>query len=144
MQGQVKPPFSTVRGGFIALTVSDLDATADWYCRKLGLRVVKKHVIRPDNKAAVTVLQGNGLAVELIWFADAIPLSNVDAQLTGAQQVHGILKSGVFVDDLDRTFEVLKSRNVSFAFDIFHDKSMECRMFAIRDNNGNIIQFLGE
>jgi len=144
MQAEVKPPFTAVRGGFIALTVSDLNAAANWYCQKLGLRVVKKHVMRPDNKAAVTVLQGNGLAVELIWFADAVPLSKIDAQLIGAQQIHGILKSGVFVDDLDVAFEALKSRKVSFAFEIFHDKSMGCRMFAIRDNNGNILQFLGK
>ena len=139
-----KLPFKTVNGGFVAITVPDLDTAAQWYVEKLGLTILKNHAMRPDNKAAVTVLQGNGLAVELIWLADAAPLSKVAPQLKGAQDVHGILKSGVFVDDLDATLKELKARNVTMAFETFYDKSMDCRMFAIRDNNGNILQFFGK
>jgi hypothetical protein len=84
------------------------------------------------------------LVVELIWLADAVPLSKVDARLTGPQQIHGILKSGIFIDDMDAALTELKSRNVTFAFEIFYEKSMDCRMFAIRDNNGNILQFFGK
>ena len=131
-------------GGFVAITVPDLDAAAKWYVEKLGLKIVKDHAMRPDKKAAVTILQGSGFSVELIWLADASPLSKVAPQLKGPQEIHGILKSGIFVDDLDATLKELKSRNVTFAFETFYDKSMDCRMFAIRDNNGNILQFFGK
>jgi catechol 2,3-dioxygenase-like lactoylglutathione lyase family enzyme len=139
-----KPPFNSVHGGFVAITVPDLDAAAKWYVEKLGLKIVKDHAMRPDKKAAVTILQGSGFSVELIWLADASPLSKVAPQLKGPQEIHGILKSGIFVDDLDATLKELKSRNVTFAFETFYDKSMDCRMFAIRDNNGNILQFFGK
>jgi catechol 2,3-dioxygenase-like lactoylglutathione lyase family enzyme len=143
-QAQAKPPFKSVNGGFVAITVPDLDASAKWYVEKLGLKVVKNHAMRPDGKAAVTILQGNGFSVELIWLADASPLSKVAPQVKGPQEIHGILKSGIFVDDLDAALKELKSRNVTMAFDTFYDKSMDCRMFAIRDNNGNILQFFGK
>jgi len=138
-----KPPFKAT-GGFVAITVPNLDESAKWYVEKLGLKIVKNHAMRPDNKAAVTILEGNGFAVELIWLADAVPLSKAAPELKGPQDVHGILKSGVFVDDLDSVLKDLKSRNVTFAFELFYDKSMDCRMFAIRDNNGNILQFFGK
>jgi catechol 2,3-dioxygenase-like lactoylglutathione lyase family enzyme len=139
-----KPVFRTVKGAFVAVTVPDLDVAAKWYVEKFGLRIVKNHAMRADNKAAVTVLQGNGFTVELIWLADAMPLSNVAPQLKGLQDIQGILKAGVFIDDLDAAHEELKSRDVNMAFEILYEKSMDCRMFAIRDNNGNILQFFGE
>ncbi len=143
MSSDAKPVFKA-SGGFVAITVPDLDASAKWYVEKLGLKIVKNHAMRPDNKAAVTVLQGNGFAVELIWLADAVPLAKAAPQLKGPQDIQGILKSGIFVDDLDATLKELKSRSVTLAFDTFYDKSMDCRMFAIRDNNGNILQFFGK
>ena len=143
MRGEVKATFNAVHGGFFALTVPNLAAAATWYVEKLGLTIVKNQAMRPDNKAGVTVLQGNGLAVELIWFADGVPLSKVDSSLS-APQIHGILKSGIFVDNLDATLNELKSRNVAVVFETFYDKSMDCRMFGIRDNNGNILQFFGD
>ena len=142
-ESAAKPPFKAT-GGFVAITVPNLDESAKWYVDNLGLKIVKNHAMRPDNRAAVTILQGNGFAVELIWLADAVPLSKAAPQTKGPQDVHGILKSGIFVDDLDATLKDLKSRNVTFAFEPFYDKSMDCRMFAIRDNNGNILQFFGK
>lgn len=137
-------PLFKANGGFVAITVPDLDASAHWYVEKLGLKIVKKHAMRADNKAAVTILEGNGFAVELIWLAEAVPLAKVAPQAKGPQDVYGILKSGIFVDDLDAARKELKLRNVTMAFDTFYDKSMDCRTFAIRDNNGNILQFFGK
>ena len=138
----VKPPFNAVNGGFVAMSVPDLDASSNWYVEKLGLKIVK-HATSADKKSAVTILQGNGFSVELIWLADAVSLSKIAPELKGSHQVHGIFKSGIFVDDLDSAWQELKSRHVTMAFEPFFDASMQCRMFAIRDNNGNILQFFG-
>lgn len=138
-----RPPFSAVNGGFLAVVVPDLDASAKWYVEKLGLTIVKNSM-RPDKKAAVTVLQGNGFSVELIWIAGAMPLSQAAPEAKGSRDIYGILKSGIFVDDLDLAARQLKSRDVTIAFEKFYDKSMDCHMFAIRDNNGNLIQFFGK
>lgn len=137
------PVFRAATGGFIALVVPDLNEAAQWYAQKLGLRIVK-NTTRPDGKAAVTILQANGFTVELLWLVDAMPLLHVASQLNGPQDIHGILKAGIFVDDLDATHAALQLREVHMAFEIFFDLSMDCRMFAIRDNNGNILQFFGK
>lgn len=139
-----KPVFKAVNGAFVAITVPDLDTAAKWYVETLGLSVVKNHSMRPDQKAGVTVLQGNGLAVELIWLAGSAPLSKIAPQLKGPQDIYGILKAGIFVEDLDATLKELKARHVTMAFETFYDQDMNCRMFAIRDNNGNILQFFGK
>jgi catechol 2,3-dioxygenase-like lactoylglutathione lyase family enzyme len=141
---EVSRPVFKAHGAFVAITVPDIDVASKWYAEKLGLKIVKDHSMRPDNKAAVTVLQGNGFAVELIWLDGSAPLSKVAPQVKGPQEIYGILKSGIYVDDLDATLKELKSRNVTMAFETFYDKSMDCRMFAIRDNNGNILQFFGK
>jgi catechol 2,3-dioxygenase-like lactoylglutathione lyase family enzyme len=138
----MNPPFNVVNGGFVAISVPDLDASANWYMEKLGLKRVK-HAISADKKSAVTILQGNGLSVELICLAEAASLSKIAPALKGSHQVYGIFKVGVFVDDFDAALRELKSRQITFAFEPFFDGSMQCRMFAIRDNNGNILQFFG-
>ena len=135
-------PFTAVSGGFVAISVPDLETSEAWYTEKLALKVVK-HAISSDRKSAVTILQGNGLCVELVGLADAVSLSKI-APGKGSHQVHGIFKAGIFVDDLDSVLKYLKSRNVTMAFEPFFDASMQCRMFAIRDNNSNILQFFGK
>lgn len=136
-------PFTSVTGSFLAISVPDLRASANWYSENLGLSVVKQ-ATSPDRKATVTILQGNGLSVELVWFADAVSLSTIAPEMKGTHQVHGIFKAGIFVDDLDSILDHLKSRDVIMAFEPFFDASMQCRMFAVRDNNGNILQFFGK
>ena len=135
-------PFKTVHGGFVAISVPDLEASANWYAKNLGLQVVK-HALSPDKTRAVSVLAGNGLTVELVWFADAVSLSKAVPELKGSHELHGIFKAGIFVDDLDAAWRELQSREVTVAFEPFFEPTMQCRMFAIRDNNGNILQFFG-
>lgn len=132
-----------MNGGFVALSVADLDASAKWYREKLGLKLVKR-AESPDRSRALAILQGNGFAVELIWLKQAVAPTTVAPELTGTHELHGIFKSGMFVDDLDATLQQLKEGGVTLAFDPFYDASMDCRMFAIRDNNGNILQFFGK
>lgn len=135
-------PFHSATGAFVAISVQDLDSSTCWYAEKLGLNVLKRATAK-DKSAAVSVLQGTGIIVELVWFASPVPLSKIAPELNGNHEVHGIFKSGLCVSDLDSTYEQLKSRGVTIAFEPFFDTSMQCRMFAIRDNGGNILQFFG-
>ena len=73
-----------------------------------------------------------------------MPLPKIAPELMGSHQVFGIFKSGIFVDDLDAALKQLKAKNVIIAFEPFFDASMECRMFAIRDSNANLLQFFGK
>ena len=139
-----KAPVTAVQGGYIALSVADLDASAKWYTDTFDLAIAKNHSQSPDKKSTATILSGHGLIVELIQHADAMPLRQAAPSLSRSFQIHGIFKSGVVVDDLDATFKELTARKVEMAFPIFTDEALAVRTFAIRDNSGNLIQFFGK
>src|SRR3954454_18266210 len=81
------PAIQTV-GGFIALSVSDIKASTQWYAEKLGLKVMEQHPRTAEQKAAVAILEGPGLIVELIEHADAVPLAKAAPGIKGAIFVH--------------------------------------------------------
>src|SRR6185295_7512551 len=74
-------------GAFFALSVADVNASATWYSETLGLKVV----MQPPKQdgAAVIVLEGGGLIVELIQHDDAVPLSKAAPGVKSHILVHG-------------------------------------------------------
>jgi len=129
-------PVFTGAGAFFALSVADLKASAQWYSDKLGLNVIMQ--TPKQDKAAVTILEGGGLIVELIQHDDAAR-SGKDSPL-----VHGIFKAGLIVDDFDRTVTALKARNVEIAFGPFPKRADQRANVIVKDNAGNLIQFFGK
>ena len=129
-------------GVFFALSVADINASAEWYSEKLGLKIV----MQPPkaNEVTVIVLEGGGLIVELIQHDDALPLSEVAPTITDKLLLHGIVKAGVIVEDFDKTVAILKERNVLIAFGPFPATSDQRANVIIQDNEGNLIQFFGK
>ncbi|HKE31186.1 MAG TPA: VOC family protein, partial [Candidatus Angelobacter sp.] len=128
-------------GAFFALYVADIEASTRWYSEKLGLKIVMQDPRR--DKAAVTVLEGGGLIVELIQHDDAVPLSKAG----GAKDnplVHGMFKAGVIVDDFDKALAMIKARNIPIAFGPFPARLNQRANAIIRDNAGNLIQVFGK
>ena len=134
------PPF-TATGAFIALSVPDVAASARWYREKLGLRVI----LEPPKagEATAVILEGNGLLVELIQHDAAKPLGTVAPGIRGNVYVHGYFKAGLIVDDFDRTIAALKSRGIEIAFGPYPKSATQRANAIIRDNAGNLIQFVG-
>src|SRR5574341_2119541 len=107
------PPLAAT-GAFFALSVADLDASTRWYVETLGLKVVLR-TPRQD-KAAVVVLEGRGLIVELIQHDDAVPLGRAAPGVKDHMLVHGLVKAGVVVEDFNGLVASLRSRAVRMAF----------------------------
>jgi catechol 2,3-dioxygenase-like lactoylglutathione lyase family enzyme len=93
-------------GAFFGVSVPDLEASARWYEEKLGLKVVMR--APKANGSAATVLEGDGLIVELIQRDGARPWNAVSTE-TNRTLVHGLFKTGVIVADFDRTLAMLRS-----------------------------------
>ena len=120
-------------GGFFALSVADLDASARWYTEKLGMTVVRQ--MPNAGTSDVTLLAGGGLIVELVH-------DNAARSAAGdAGQAHGIFKAGVIVDSLGKTIALLRSRGIEIAFGPFPARPDALANCIIRDNAGNLIQF---
>jgi catechol 2,3-dioxygenase-like lactoylglutathione lyase family enzyme len=141
-ESRPEPPFAAAAGAFFALSVADLQASAKWYSETLGLKVVMEAPKR--DKAAVTVLEGRGLIVELIQHDDALPLSKAAPAVRGNLFVHGLFKAGVVVEDFEQTVAELRARGVEIAFGPFPAREGQRANVIVRDNAGNLIQFFGK
>lgn len=135
-------PAIAATGAFFALSVADIDASVKWYSEKLGLKVVMQAPKR--DHAAVTVLEGGGLIVELIQHDDAVPLGKAAPAVKGNLFVHGMFKAGVIVDDFEKTLAMLKARGVEFFIGPFPARANQRANVIIKDNAGNLIQFFGK
>jgi catechol 2,3-dioxygenase-like lactoylglutathione lyase family enzyme len=133
-QPEVNPGF-TAQGAFVAIVVTDLDASMRWYESNLGLHLVKRGK-SPRLPAETAVLGGHNLFVELIHH-DGKPLPRLDNEAA----VPRLIKAGVIVGqkDFDAVAASLQKRGVDTG--IFEDKEMGVRSFLFKDNDGNLIQF---
>jgi catechol 2,3-dioxygenase-like lactoylglutathione lyase family enzyme len=129
------PALGDVRGAFVALSVADLAASKRWYVEKLGLQPTME--LPPTNGAAVVVLEGGGLTVELIRLDSAVKPTR------SPETVHGIFKAGVVVDSLDAVLATLRARGVEIAFGPYPARGGQRANAIIRDNGGNLIQLFG-
>lgn len=130
-------------GAFFALSVADVDSSAEWYSEKLGLEVVME-VPEGNGQPGVVVLEGGGLIVELIEHAQARSLSSLEPAMNEAQLVHGIFKVGIVVEDFEETMARLRERGVEIAYGPFSEREDQRANVLIRDNAGNLIQIFGE
>lgn len=130
-------PFRSAIGGFVALSVPDLEASAKWYEAKLGLHRVME-VPRSGTLAGVIALEGDGLLVELIQLDDARPAGVERSELR-----HGIAKAGILVRDFDATIAVLRARGITFVSGPYPARPGMRANASFRDNNGNYLQVLG-
>ena len=128
-------PTFTAQGAFVAIVVTDLDASLRWYESNLGLHLLKRGK-SPRLPAETVVLGGHNLFVELIHH-DGKQLPRVDNEAS----VPRLLKAGVIVGqkDFDAVATYLQKRGIDAG--MFEDKEMEVRSFSFRDNDGNLIQF---
>jgi len=137
--GQDSPaPWRFTSPSFVAVSVSDLEASVEWYGRILGLEVVRSLDL-PDASVRARLLRGGDVIVELIAHDDPIA---VDPDLAGEPPFRflGLLKSGLFVDDLEAFHAWLVSEDVDADGTIGHDEALGHATFIFRDPDGNILQ----
>ncbi len=96
----------------------------------------------PANGISVALLKGQGLTVELIHQDTGVSLQSIAPTITDRTLLHGIVKAGVIVDDLDATVAWLHDRNVPIAFGPFPATTEQPANLIIADNEGNLIQFI--
>jgi catechol 2,3-dioxygenase-like lactoylglutathione lyase family enzyme len=135
-QGQpTDAPAFTAQGAFVAIVVTDLDASERWYESNLDLHLLKRGE-SPRLRAETVVLGGHNLFVELIHH-EGKQLPRVDNEAS----VPRLLKAGVIVGrkDFEAVATYLQKRGVEAG--IFEDKEMRVSSFLFRDNDGNLIQF---
>jgi catechol 2,3-dioxygenase-like lactoylglutathione lyase family enzyme len=136
------PRAVAVNGAFFALSVPDLQASTQWYSEKLGLKIVMDAI--RNEKSTVTVLEGDGLIVELIQNDDAVPLSKAVPAAKSSVDVRGIFNAGVIVNDFEQTLAMLRARHAEIVIGPFPARNGQRANVIVKDNACNLIQFFGK
>jgi len=122
----------------LGISVADLDASISWYEAMLGFRLEKRHPM-PSIPAEVAFLVNGDLRIEMFSVPGAAPLPEGRRIPDEDLRTHGNKHIAFAVEDVMALAETLKSRGV----DLVWAKTFEfgAAMF-IRDNTGNLIEFL--
>jgi catechol 2,3-dioxygenase-like lactoylglutathione lyase family enzyme len=130
-----------VKGAFFALTVSDIDGIAAWYTANLGFRVELRSEGK-DGGPRGAILVRDGARLELLEFASAKPRTAWELP-ANAEQIHGILKIGFEVANIETLFAAAVEQHLDVFFPLVTPPGSQLRTFGLRDPDGNIVQFFG-
>lgn len=123
---------------FHAISVRDIERSVAWYENHLGFSVTSEG---SNEQRKGALLSRAGAILEIAEFEDAKSLGQLHAGIE-SHEVFGIFKLGFTVPDIESEFQRLQEAGVDIFFPIV-DTSDGNRTFAVRDVDGNIIQFLG-
>jgi predicted enzyme related to lactoylglutathione lyase len=130
---------ATVKHLGVSIAVSNLEATARWYKEQLGFEEVLRREF-PEFGTRIVFIETNGVRIELIEDKNWHPINRPDPpQHTSIQ---GVSQITFKVDDIQTAIARVKSRPIKIAWDLVIVKDIGFKEFFIRDNEGNIIQFL--
>ncbi len=128
----------------MALSVADIEITADWYERHFDMQTIVS-AERPPPDGEVRLLRAGNLIVELQQRQDAIDRHAAEAGFRAAHRTTGIFKSGLIVADIDAVFAALQSSGADIVHPIVRTPdALGLRTFAVRDPEGNMIQIFGD
>ncbi|MFF9391383.1 VOC family protein [Streptomyces griseoluteus] len=121
----------------VTISVSDLDASIDWWSRVFGLKVLAKSRFEAIG-ADVAFLEGPGFHLELLQPADGFRIPELTAEPPAHVRPIGN-KALVFrVEDLESVTQTFRDLGVTTVWEQMDlgDGSVST---AIRDNDGNLI-----
>lgn len=131
-------PETPENGAFFALSAADADGLADWYEAQLGFERRASHA---NAEREAILLRRPGVLLEIAGFNEARARDSLSPALE-SYLVHGIFKIGFIVADLDASFANAESAAMDIFFPVVKADD-DWRSFAIRDPEGNIVQFFG-
>jgi methylmalonyl-CoA/ethylmalonyl-CoA epimerase len=130
---------ATVKSLGISLAVSNLESTAKWYKEQLGFEEVLRREFS-EYGTRIVFLEVNGVRIELIEDQKWHPIDRPNPpQHTTVQ---GVSQITFKVDNIEEVIERVKSRPITIAWDLVVVEDIGFKEFFIRDNEGNIVQFV--
>lgn len=124
---------------FAAISVADVDASADWYRRVFGLEVVRRTDLS-ERGIRIRLLRSEHAFLELVENAEARAAAEIDPAFEKPYLVHGPFKLGFLVDQLEVTVERLKGLGVPLRGRVVTEADGSLRSVQIEDPDGNILQ----
>ena len=136
------PGAMAVKRAFFALSVADVARTAAWYVENLGFRVDKTGRIEKSGIDFALVSRPDTL-VEIVGFASAKSRAALGLAPDKPHEVHGIMKIGFEVADIDALYKRAKDKRLRI-FDLVEARDVRLRTFGLYDPDNNIVQIFGK
>jgi catechol-2,3-dioxygenase len=135
-------PGAAIRGAFFALSVKDARNVAKWYREQLGFTTVVERDV-PERNIVAILLQRDSSLIEIIQRTDTQPAPTGEDGKRSAIRTQGVFKIGLTVADLQGLHDKLRAGGVQFDYHIVQPDGNPWKTFAVRDPEGNIVQFFG-
>jgi catechol 2,3-dioxygenase-like lactoylglutathione lyase family enzyme len=127
----------------MAMSVSNLDNSIEWYHRMLGFELVEKTEFKAIN-ARVAFIQGLGMRLELLQIDGGYKIPDLFADPPKHMLLIGNKALVLYTDDLTAVTQRLEEQQAVFAFKKQKLTDDGLRTTLIRDIDGNFISILGK
>jgi catechol 2,3-dioxygenase-like lactoylglutathione lyase family enzyme len=134
-QAPLSPSASSVRLNHITLSVADSDRMSEWYMNTLGFKTINRFTLTRPNGGKIQVVRVAipGLEMNISQFA-----GSVSPDRSGERQ--GWRHLALRVDNVDRTYQQLQARGISFLGEPFTYDPPGYRVAFFRDPEGNTLE----
>jgi hypothetical protein len=129
-----------VSGSFFSLSTGNVERLAAWYSDNLGFSIDRKGVT--SSGVSFAVLSRTEALIEILQLPASKP-RDAWGLPPEPEAVHGILKVGLLVKDLDALYSRAQARQLNVFFPPVQPPDVPMRTFGLKDPDGNIVQFFG-
>jgi len=124
---------------FVAISVSDVEASSAWYQRVLGFEP-SRAVDLEQRGLRIRILRRDNALLELTESVTARSMAQLDPPVEKRYLLHGVFKFGFLVDDLDQVAKDLERLEVPLRSRIVEEPDGTLRSLQVEDPDGNVVQ----
>ena len=135
-------PLSQIRAEHVMISTGDYAGTIAWYRDMLGFRVRREWTVPAFPGVRLAYLELNGFVVEVVATPDAFQDRQVPPDLPSALSDRGFGHLAFLAADVDAVAAALQRRGVPLVVPPTSFPPAGRRLIFVRDNNGNLIEFL--
>jgi len=129
---------SAVQWMSVCISVSDLEASVNWYTGQLGFEPVLRRDF-PELSAGLAYLRYRDLVIELV---ESSPSAGVTRPAPPRHAlVRGISQISLYVPDIRHALELVEDRGLPIVMDLVEVPAMGVSAFFTQDPDGNLIEF---
>lgn len=135
-------PLSQTRAEHVMISTDDYAGTITWYRDKLGFTVRHEWTVPEFPGVTLTYIELNGFIIEVVGTPTAFQQKRTPPDLATALSDRGFGHLAFLAADVDAVAAELQRRGVALVLPPTSFPDSGRRLIFVRDNNGNLIEFL--
>jgi catechol 2,3-dioxygenase-like lactoylglutathione lyase family enzyme len=128
---------ATLRVYNVAISVSDIDQTVQWYEDKLGFKLQNRRKV--STGIEIALIEKNSFYIDIIRIANSKNIEGEPKDPPEHLSIQGLRNIVFWVDDLKTTDAQLKAKGVQLIWESRFIPEVNTSVTNFRDNNGNLI-----